>query len=95
MKNGDAALAHVAAFFHQDADVAYSSLQQLLFEAIAGLDREERLVLSRFLSDALANRSDGALEELWRRSGADLIFLGAGQLRAFLGGLKDFVIEND
>lgn len=85
----------LCSYLHQD--VGFDGLGPDDWIAIVqkNLSQAEKSVVRRFLSELLNHSAtDEDLMEVWRKSDADILFAGKGELRRFLEFMLKTLFEN-
>lgn len=84
-------------YFHQDLDLAYESLEELVHNALCGFKEEERRALEEYMNELTSGKHDEQqLRDIWMKSKAEVLpFWGdEGSCSEFLKSLRRLV-END
>lgn len=76
--------------FHADIGEDKESPEEWIDSAKQHLDKNEKLIVVRFLDELLDGGHDGAeLQRIWFASSADIYFPEEEHLRGFLGLIRD------
>lgn len=82
-----------ARWYIQDIDRIAPTLEEMYDFGLRGFQGEERVRLRDFIDRVVREASDATLERLWRETDADIYFFTAQDLRVFLAGARDRLLQ--
>ena len=77
----------------QDIDRIAPTLEDIYDFGLGHFHGEERVRLRQFIDRAVREASDATLERLWRATDADIYFFTAQDLRTYLTGARDRLLQ--